>query len=130
MAGQEARAPITIAIVDDYDIVLAGVAHMLEPYSARVLVVELDANKPVGQPVDERPLGADHHETDPLAAGELRDGDGVGRVERDIGGESGGAGVPRRDQEPAEAGARRDGGGQRVLAAARAEDEDVDRVGH
>ena len=52
MAGQEAQAPITIAIVDDYDIVLAGVAHMLAPYSARVLVVELDANKPVGQPVD------------------------------------------------------------------------------
>ncbi|BEP13375.1 response regulator transcription factor [Acidothermaceae bacterium B102] len=44
--------PITVALVDDYDVVLAGVAHMLSRYNDRVLVTELDANKPVKDPVD------------------------------------------------------------------------------
>src|SRR4051794_9482415 len=44
--------PITVALVDDYDIVLAGVAQMFAQYQHRVLVVELDANMPVEQSVD------------------------------------------------------------------------------
>ncbi len=46
------RPPITVALVDDYDVVLAGVARMLEPYSDRVAVAEVDANEPVDTVVD------------------------------------------------------------------------------
>lgn len=44
--------PITVALVDDYDIVLAGVAQLLESYGDRVRVVEIDANEPVATTVD------------------------------------------------------------------------------
>jgi DNA-binding NarL/FixJ family response regulator len=44
--------PITIALVDDYDVVLAGVAHLLADYTDRVVVAEIDANTAVGHPVD------------------------------------------------------------------------------
>ena len=36
--------PVTVALVDDYDIVLKGLAHMFDHYRDRVLVVEIDAN--------------------------------------------------------------------------------------
>jgi DNA-binding NarL/FixJ family response regulator len=36
--------PVTVALVDDYDIVLTGLAHMFDHYRDRVLVVEIDAN--------------------------------------------------------------------------------------
>ena len=45
-------APITVALVDDYDIVLTGVAQMLEPYRDRVVVAEIDANTSVADAVD------------------------------------------------------------------------------
>jgi len=44
--------PILIALIDDYDVVLTGVARMLEPYRDRVLVAEIDANKPLEDTVD------------------------------------------------------------------------------
>jgi DNA-binding NarL/FixJ family response regulator len=44
--------PITIALVDDYDVVLAGVAHLLDQYRDRVVVAELDTNEPLLDPVD------------------------------------------------------------------------------
>jgi DNA-binding NarL/FixJ family response regulator len=44
--------PITVALVDDYDVVLAGVAAMFDRYRDRVLVAEIDANEPVEDPVD------------------------------------------------------------------------------
>jgi DNA-binding NarL/FixJ family response regulator len=44
--------PITIALVDDYDVVLAGVAQMLDRYRDRILVVEIDANEPVQDTAD------------------------------------------------------------------------------
>ena len=40
-------APITVALVDDYDVVLTGLAHMLDRYRDRVLIVEIDANTSV-----------------------------------------------------------------------------------
>jgi DNA-binding NarL/FixJ family response regulator len=46
------HSPISIALVDDYDVVLTGVAHMLEPYRERVLVTEIDANQPLSDDVD------------------------------------------------------------------------------
>jgi hypothetical protein len=33
-------------VVDDYDVVLLGVAQMLDPYRDRVLIAELDINNP------------------------------------------------------------------------------------
>ena len=43
---------ITAALVNDYDVVLTGLAHMLDDYRHRVAVIELDANEPVKDPVD------------------------------------------------------------------------------
>ena len=40
--------PILIALIDDYyDIVLTGIARMLDPYRNRVLVAEINANQQV-----------------------------------------------------------------------------------
>lgn len=44
--------PIQIALLDDYDVVLAGLARMLAPYSDRVRVAEIDLSKPLLGPVD------------------------------------------------------------------------------
>ena len=46
------RDPITVALVDDYDVVVKGVANMLEPYRDRVVVAELDSTMPVKDTVD------------------------------------------------------------------------------
>ena len=47
MKGLGSRAPISVALVDDYDLVLLGVAHMLAGYEDRVEIVEIDANEAV-----------------------------------------------------------------------------------
>lgn len=44
--------PITVALVDDYDVVLTGVAAMFDRYRDRVLVAEIDANEVVVDQVD------------------------------------------------------------------------------
>ena len=44
--------PITVALVDDYDVVVMGVANMFDQYRDRVVVAELDSNKPVEDAVD------------------------------------------------------------------------------
>jgi DNA-binding NarL/FixJ family response regulator len=44
--------PVLIALIDDYDVVLTGVASMLDPYRDRVLVAEIDANEPLHDTVD------------------------------------------------------------------------------
>lgn len=44
--------PLRIAIVNDYEIVVAGVAALLEPFRDRINVVELGANKQVASDVD------------------------------------------------------------------------------
>jgi DNA-binding NarL/FixJ family response regulator len=46
------RTPLTIALVDDYDIVVMGVAHILEMYRKRVVIAELDTNQAVSDLVD------------------------------------------------------------------------------
>jgi DNA-binding NarL/FixJ family response regulator len=46
------RTPIRLALVDDYDIVLAGLARMFDQYQDRVEVVELDARTPVASKID------------------------------------------------------------------------------
>ena len=49
MAG---AGPIRIAIVNDYEIVVAGVAALLAPHHERVSIVELDSGVPVLSDVD------------------------------------------------------------------------------
>jgi DNA-binding NarL/FixJ family response regulator len=44
--------PISVALVDDYDVVLVGLAHMFDRYTDRIVVAEIDANKPVSDDVD------------------------------------------------------------------------------
>ena len=50
--SQPSRAPITVALVDDYDVVVKGVANMLEPYRDRVVIAELDSTMSVKDAVD------------------------------------------------------------------------------
>ncbi len=45
-------SPITVALVDDYDVVLMGVAKILDQYRDRVVVAEIDTNKPLHDDVD------------------------------------------------------------------------------
>jgi DNA-binding NarL/FixJ family response regulator len=48
----EQSRPIRVAIVNDYELVIAGVAAALEPFRDRVVVVELDSRMPVISDVD------------------------------------------------------------------------------
>jgi DNA-binding NarL/FixJ family response regulator len=43
---------IRVALVNDYDVVVAGVARMLDPYRDRVVVAEIATNRPVEDTVD------------------------------------------------------------------------------
>lgn len=45
-------APLSIALVDDYEVVVQGLAAMIRSYRERVQVVELDANADVARNVD------------------------------------------------------------------------------
>jgi DNA-binding NarL/FixJ family response regulator len=45
-------SPILVALVDDYDVVLAGVAKMLDHYRDRVLIAEIDATTALDDTVD------------------------------------------------------------------------------
>jgi DNA-binding NarL/FixJ family response regulator len=47
-----AKKAITVALVDDYDVVLMGIAKMFDRYRDRVVVAEIDATMPVDDPVD------------------------------------------------------------------------------
>ncbi|MDT5265687.1 MAG: two-component system, NarL family, response regulator LiaR, partial [Mycobacterium sp.] len=47
-----ADRPITVALVDDYDVVLMGVAKMFDRYRDRVVIAELDANMGLEDAVD------------------------------------------------------------------------------
>ncbi|MEO5743754.1 MAG: response regulator transcription factor [Terracoccus sp.] len=45
-------APLRVALVNDYELVLRGLAQMFRPYRDRIAIVELDARMPVSRPVD------------------------------------------------------------------------------
>lgn len=47
-----ASSPIRVALVDDYDVVLMGVARMFDQYRDRIVVVEIDANEPLHDEAD------------------------------------------------------------------------------
>ena len=44
--------PITVALVDDYDVVLIGLAHMFDGYPDQIVVAEIDANTELHDSVD------------------------------------------------------------------------------
>lgn len=44
--------PVTVALVDDYDVVLKGLAHLFDEYRDRVVVAEIDANADMSDTVD------------------------------------------------------------------------------
>ena len=46
------KQPITAALIDDYDVVVVGVAHMFDRYADRIAVVELDASTQLASKVD------------------------------------------------------------------------------
>jgi DNA-binding NarL/FixJ family response regulator len=46
------KRPITVALVDDYDVVVKGVANMFDNYRDRIVVAELDASVGVQDTVD------------------------------------------------------------------------------
>ncbi|WP_456825527.1 response regulator transcription factor [Cellulomonas sp. P5_E12] len=46
------QKPVTVALVDDYDVVVMGVAKILDEYRDRVVVAEIDTNEPVSEAVD------------------------------------------------------------------------------
>ena len=52
MPTSSGRRPITVALVDDYEVVLVGVAHMFDQYRDRVVVAEIDSNEAVRDAVD------------------------------------------------------------------------------
>ncbi|MEO6653089.1 MAG: response regulator transcription factor [Ilumatobacteraceae bacterium] len=46
------KRPITLALIDDYDIVVVGVGHMFDKYQDRVTIKELDASTDLKDHVD------------------------------------------------------------------------------
>ncbi|GAA1952538.1 response regulator transcription factor [Microbacterium deminutum] len=52
MPSSSAGRPVTVALVDDYDVVLKGLAHLFDEYGDRVVVVEIDSKTEVSEPVD------------------------------------------------------------------------------
>ncbi|WP_440710848.1 response regulator transcription factor [Herbiconiux sp. YIM B11900] len=52
MSTPAEHEPIRVALVDDYDVVLAGLAHMFDRYRDRILVCEIDANAALDDEVD------------------------------------------------------------------------------
>jgi len=43
---------VRVALVDDYDVVVIGLAHLFDAYVDRIVVAELDSNEPVNDAVD------------------------------------------------------------------------------
>jgi len=45
-------SPVRVALVDDYDVVVMGLARLFDAYQDRIVVAELDTNRPVTDEVD------------------------------------------------------------------------------
>ena len=50
--ADDAEGRIRIALVNDYDVVVLGLARILERYADRLVIVEIDTNQPVADRVD------------------------------------------------------------------------------
>ncbi len=46
------EGPLYVALVDDYEVVLVGLAHLFDEYDDRVVIAEIDANTTLVDPVD------------------------------------------------------------------------------
>ena len=46
------KTPVVVALIDDYDVVVIGVAHLFDAYEDRIVVAELDTNEPLTDAVD------------------------------------------------------------------------------
>lgn len=51
-ASSSTNAPLTLALVNDHELIVRGVAAMLKPFEDAIQVVELDLDLPVVSPVD------------------------------------------------------------------------------
>ena len=52
MSDGEVAQPVRVALMNDYEVVVAGLQKMLAPYADRVRIVELDSLLPVHSHVD------------------------------------------------------------------------------
>jgi DNA-binding NarL/FixJ family response regulator len=52
MPQPQPNTPITVALIDDYDVVVVGVAHILDPYRDRIVIAEIDTNEALSDQVD------------------------------------------------------------------------------
>ena len=52
MVDSSPSTPIRVALIDDYDVVLIGLAHMFDGYTDRIVIAEIDANTPLHDEVD------------------------------------------------------------------------------
>lgn len=52
VSKKAAGAPVSVALVDDYDIVLLGLGRMFDQYRDRIEVVEIDSKEPLRDVVD------------------------------------------------------------------------------
>jgi DNA-binding NarL/FixJ family response regulator len=50
--GTTPARPITVALVDDYDVVVIGLANILGQYADRIVIAEIDTNRPLSDEVD------------------------------------------------------------------------------
>jgi len=50
--GTDRTRPVRLALVDDYEVVLRGLAHMFDQYRDQIAVLEIDAQEPVTTDVD------------------------------------------------------------------------------
>lgn len=77
MSSQTLTRPVTVTLVDDYDVVLVGLAHMFDEYSDRITVSEIDANAQLDDAVDIALYDSfaqpesDHHEISALVQSPL-----------------------------------------------------------
>ena len=49
MGRSDAARAVTVALIDDYDVVVIGLAHMFDHYGDRVVVAEIDTNEPLAR---------------------------------------------------------------------------------
>ena len=47
-----AGKPILLALIDDYEVVLTGLAHMFDQYRDRIVIAEIDSTTPIVDNVD------------------------------------------------------------------------------
>ena len=52
LADDSSSTPIRVALIDDYDVVLIGLAHMFDGYTDQIVIAEIDAHASLHDEVD------------------------------------------------------------------------------